>query len=72
VTLHVGLPAVVDDAGLLARLRGLAYAGLGALRLHAARPLPAAVQDGVRALFSGEGNAAHGRGSARRVEVVPG
>jgi hypothetical protein len=69
LVLHVGVPASVTDEALLARLKLLAFAGLGAVRLHAGRALSRSVLEAALRLFTSDGGAAHGRGGARRIEV---
>jgi hypothetical protein len=55
---------------VLARLRKLAFGGLLAVRLHADSDVGGELLPAAREVFSSLLGAVHGKGSARRVEIV--
>ncbi len=69
LVLHLGVPSGVPQAEVAARLKGLAYSGLDAVRLHVG-PQPAdEIVALAREIFSSPAGAVHGKGCARRIEV---
>ena len=70
LVLQFGVPADVTDAEVTARLKAIAFGGLEAVRLHAGRPVGPELLAAAKEIFSSPIGAVHGKGSARRIEVL--